>query len=362
MWRSSVSKLTDNDYWARIQKQERTRVDESQMQAELIYNPSGGQVVVRHELDDAVALLSRCGWSVNTRETSQPQEATELARKAVKRGVGVVIAAGGDGTINEVANGLVNTEVALGVLPVGTTNSWALQMGIPALNPIFPDRKVVKFIAGLEERITRQLPANYYRKLLLDAARVLVEGRTVAVDVGEISGRYFLMWAGIGLDAAILESMSLKEKKAFGSWAYVFTAIRSGYRYSGTDVWLNLDGKVVKVNTPLIVVSNIQLYGGVLSIGSKARVNDAKLDVCIFKGDGFFTFVQHAMNVLSHTHLKVSKVEYYQCSDIVVESSCSLPVHVDGEPFAKTPVRIRTVPLSLNVIVPRTAPGNLFIP
>ena len=331
------------------------------MQAELIYNPSGGQVVVRHELSNVVAFLSRCGWDVALQETSGPMEATELARQAVNRGARVVIAAGGDGTVNEVANGLINTDVVLGVLPVGTTNSWALQMGIPALNPVLPGMQVVKLIADLEERIARPLPVNYYRKVLLDAARVLVEGRTVAIDVGEISGRYFLMWAGIGLDAAILESISLKEKRALGSWAYVFTAIGLGYRYPGADVWLNLDGKVVKTNSPLVVVSNIQLYGGVMAIGAKACVNDAKLDVCVFKGDGFFTFVQHAVNILSHRHLKDPKVEYYQCSEIAVDSTRSLPVHVDGELFTKTPVTIRTVPSSLKVIVPKVVPGNLFV-
>jgi diacylglycerol kinase (ATP) len=330
------------------------------MQAELIYNPRGGQVVVRHELDDVVTLLSRCGWSVALRETSKPLEATELARHAAHRGAKVVIAAGGDGTVNEVANGLLNTDVALGVLPMGTTNSWALQMGIPALNPMLPGTKVVKLIADLEERIARPLPVNYYRKVLLDAARVLVEGRTVAVDVGELSGRHFLMWAGIGLDAAVTESISLKEKRALGSWAYVFTAIEAGYRYSSTDVSLTLDGEVVKTSTPLIVVSNIQLYGGVMSIGAKACVNDGKLDVCVFKGDGFFTFVQHALNVLSHRHLRDPKIEYYQCSEIVIESACSLPVHLDGEPFTKTPVAIHTVPSSLKVIVPKIVPGNLF--
>jgi diacylglycerol kinase (ATP) len=330
------------------------------MQAELIYNPSGGQVVVRHELDNVAAFLNRYGWSVALRETSKPLEATELARYAVNKGARVVIVAGGDGTINEVANGLVNTDAALGVLPVGTSNSWALQMGIPALNPKLPGTPVVKMIATLEERIARPLPANYYRKVLLGAARVLVEGHTVAVDMGELSGRYFLMWAGIGFDAASAKSVSLKEKRALGSWAYVLSTIKSAYRYSSTDVRLNLDGKVVKVDTPFIVVSNIQLYGGMVEIGAKACVQDAKLDVCIFKGDGFFTFVQHAMKVLTHRHLQDPNVEYYQCREIVVESVPSLPVHVDGEPFTRTPVAIHTVPSSLKVIVSKTAPVNLF--
>lgn len=330
------------------------------MQAELIYNPHGGQVVARHELEDVVAFLSRRGWTVAWRETSKPLEATELARHAAQRGAKVIIAAGGDGTVNEVANGLLGTNAALGVLPVGSTNVWALQMGIPALNPILPSSKMIKLVADLEERIARPLPANYYRKVLLDAAKVLVEGCITAVDMGEISGRHFLLWAGIGLDAAIAESISPKEKRALGSWAYVLPTLGTARRYSSTDVWLNLDGKVMKIDTPLIVVSNIQLYGGLLSIGANARVNDARLDVCIFKGGGFFTFVQHALKVLSRQHLRDPKIEYYQCSEISIESARSLPVHVDGEPFTVTPVAIRTVPSALKVIVPKNAPENLF--
>jgi len=227
---------------------------------------------------------------------------------------------------------------------------------------MLPGIQAVKLIAALEERIARPLPTSYYHKVLLNAARVLVEGNTVAVDMGELSGRHFLMWAGMGFDAAIAQSIPLREKKALGSWAYVFPTIESIHKYSGTDVCLNLDGKVVKVSTPFIVVSNIQLYGGMMAIGAKACVNDAKLDVCIFKGGGFFTFVQHAMNVLAHRHLQDPKVEYYQCREIVIESARSLPVHIDGEPFATTPVAIHTVPLSLKVIVPKVVQANLFSP
>ena len=316
-------------------------------QAELIYNPNSGQMVLRRELNEVVLFLSRHGWHVTYRETQEAGQATQLTRQAVLNGAQVVIAAGGDGTINEVVNGLVNTNVSLGVLPVGTTNVWALQMGIPALNPVHPETPVIKLIA--------------YRKLLLDAARVLVEGRTVAVDVGYISGRYFLMWAGIGLDAKILESVSPQEKKTLGSWAYMFNAIGLTSRATGSDISLEMDGEKVNTKSPLVIVSNIQLYGGIMAIGAKALLNDGKLDVCIFKGNGFFTFVQHAINVLSHRHLNDPKVEYYQCSKITLESSLPLPVHTDAERFTETPVTIQTLPSSLKVIASWNIPGTLFL-
>lgn len=326
------------------------------MRTELIYNPYCGQAIARHELEDVVAFLSRRGWTVDWRETSKPREATDLARRAALRGAKVVIVAGGDGTISEVANGLFGTEVALGVLPVGTANVWALQMGIPAMNPIFPGAKVVKLVADLEERITGPSPAKYYGRVLLDAAKVLVEGRTVIVDVGEVSGRYFLMWVGIGLDAAITESISLKDKRDIGPWAYLLPAIEKVSRFSSTEVCLNIDGKARKVSTPLIVISNIQLYGGVVAIGAKACVNDGKLDVCVFKGDGLFSFLQHGLKVLSRQHLQDPNLEYHQCSEIVVDSARTLPVQVDGDPFGETPVTIRAVSSALKVIVPKNAP------
>lgn len=330
------------------------------MQSELIYNPHGGQAVPRRELREVVAFLGRCGWSVTMRETTQPMGATEMARDAARRGAGVVIAAGGDGTVNEVANGLFGTDTALGVLPVGTTNAWALQMGIPSLNPMSPGSNVVKFVSNLQERIARPLPANYYRKVLLDAAKVLVEGRTVAVDIGEVGGRYFLMWAGIGLDAASIKRTSPREKRTLGSWAYLLPLLESVRRYPSTDVYLKLDDKVIKVRTSQIVVCNIRLYGGFLLIGGRAIVNDGKLDVCIFKGGGFLTFMQHAMKVFSHQHLRDPKMEYYQCREIVIESARTLPVHVDGESLTETPVTIRAIPSALKVIVPGNAPENLF--
>ncbi|MDO8715654.1 MAG: diacylglycerol kinase family lipid kinase [Dehalococcoidales bacterium] len=330
------------------------------IKAELIYNPHGGQVVVRHALEAVVSFLTRNGWSVTYRETTMATEATQLARSAVRNGAEVVIAAGGDGTVSEVASGLLHTDTALGVLPVGTSNSWALQMGIPALNPLWPTSRIAKVVADIEERVNFSMPGSYYRRVLLDAAQVLVERHTVAVDVGEVAGRYFMMWAGIGLDAAVLESVPPMEKAALGTWAYLITALGAAGRNSSPDVKLTLDGKTIEVNTQLIVVSNIQLYGGIMAIGSRAVVNDGKLDVCIFKGDGFFTFAQHALKVFSHQHLRDPSTEYYQCGEIVIESSHALPVHVDGEPFTQTPVTIRVLPSALNVIVPENVPGNLF--
>ena len=330
------------------------------MKSELIYNPFCGQTLLRSELKDVADFLGRYGWTVSMKETSKPREATEFARNAVQRGMEVVIAAGGDGTINEVVNGLVGTDVALGVLPIGTTNVWALQMGIPVLNPMLSNPGAHRLITDFEKRIERPLRANYHRRILMRAAKVLVEGRTIEVDVGEISSRFFLLWAGIGLDAAVIESITLKEKTTLGSWAYLLRTLGVVRRFSSTEVKLDLDGKITMISTPLIIVSNIQLYGGILTIGAKAMINDGKLDICVFKGDGFFTFAEHATNVLSRQHLQNPKVDYYQCGKITIESARPLPVHVDGELFTRTPINIHVRPSALKVIAPLNTNTSLL--
>ena len=331
------------------------------MQAELIYNSHAGPVVLRRELEAVVDYLRHNGWKATVQETHAPLEATELARQAVQRGARVVVAVGGDGTVNEVISGVVGTDTAVGVLPVGTTNVWALQMHIPTPGPMRPNSTLVKWVADLEERFESPLPINYYRTVLLDAARVLVEGQTVAVDVGEVAGRHFLLWAGIGLDAAAIETVSPEEKKVLGSWAYVIPVLDTIREYACADVTLTIDGQVVQGSTSLIVVSNIQLYGAAFPIGAKACVNDAKLDVCIFKGEGLFTFVRHALKVLSRQHVHDPEIAYYQCREMAVESTRPLPVHADDEPFTKTPVTIRTIPQAIQVIVPQDAPRSLFL-
>jgi diacylglycerol kinase family enzyme len=332
------------------------------MRARLIHNVHAGQVIVRHDLEQAVEYLERSGWNVSFQETRAPLEATALARQAAQEGVDVVIAAGGDGTVNEVLAGLVNTNTVLGVLPVGTTNVWALQMRIPTVNSVIgPSPWLTKIMADLEERMEHVLPVGFYRSVLLDAARVLVEGEVRAVDVGKANDRHFLMWAGVGLDAVVTQNVSTEDKKHLGAWAYVGTALDTIREYQSTEAIVTLDGKVRQVNTPLIVASNIQLYGGVLPLGARACVNDGKLDVCIFKGDGLFTFVHHVLRIVSRQHLRDPEIEYYQAEEITVESAQPLPVHVDDEPFTQTPVTISVQPKALRVLVPRNAPGYLFV-
>ena len=188
------------------------------MKALLIFNPMAGQRDVRSELDEAVAYLTERGWQIDVRETRGGGDATAYARQGVAAGCEAVIVAGGDGTIGEAVNGLAGSETALGVLPVGTANVWALEMHIPARTPLHPYR-------------------------LIDSARPLHRGRIRRVDLGRAGERYFLLWSGVGLDAVVTEGVDPEIKKRLGPLAFALPGVQAATSFRSTRARLVIDGR-----------------------------------------------------------------------------------------------------------------------
>lgn len=302
------------------------------MKATLIFNPAAGQREVRDQLRAVVGYLTEHDWQLSWRETTPELDAPEVARRAVAEGAEMVIAAGGDGTINGVINGIMGQDVLLGIIPAGTANLWAQESGISSGTLLGPDFE--------------------------QAGRVLLEGVPLAVDVGCANGRYFLLVAGIGLDALVTESVDKELKKRTGALAYAWAALREGRRYRGASVRLTLDGVRHDVSAWLVTVSNSKLYAKV-PLALNASLTDGLLDIGIFRGRRWYTILAHAIRVALRLHTQAHDIDFLQAREITIESEPPLPVHIDAEPIGQTPVTITVLPRALRVIVPPEVVASL---
>ncbi|MGQ9585773.1 MAG: diacylglycerol/lipid kinase family protein [Anaerolineae bacterium] len=321
---------------------------DQKVRAQLIYNAHAGQLDERRDLERAARYLEEQGWEVRWRETHGPGDATTYAREAAAQGYAVAIAAGGDGTVGEVAGGLAGSQTALGVLPMGTSNVWAKEVGIPSA-PYF-----------LHPQVRASLGVG--DPWLMQAARVLVEGRRVRVDIGRANGRPFLMWAGVGLDAQVAEEVEHypEAKRRLGRLAFYLAGIYTALEYRGVRAEVRVDDERVTCRLIVAVVSNIQLYGGVVRISPLAQLDDGLLDVCVFQGIGTLSTIRHILSVFAQRHLGDPEVDRREARRVEIHTAKPLPIHVDGDFLGYTPAFIEVVPQSLTVIVPGTVPPTLF--
>ena len=310
----------------------------SKTNALLIHNPSAGPREVEDELDLVVEYLSECGWRVRRSVTGHAGQATESARQAVVDGLDVVLVAGGDGTVCEAVNGLVGSRVALGVLPSGTGNVWAKELGLPAFTLLNPNR-------------------------LLVAAHLLTEATVRPVDVGRANEQYFLLFAGLGFDAQVARGMEPRERstKRLGLLPYLVAAATAAVEFYGVRTTVVADGKVIKGRSLFILISNAQLYGGVLRITPEAKLDDGLLDVVIFNGVGPTYTLRHLFSILGGRHLRDPSVKFLRARRVMVDCARPWPVQIDGDPIGSTPMTFQIIPRALRVLVPPTAPASLFV-
>lgn len=251
--------------------------------------------------------------------TEAAGDAKKIAKEAAGQNYDAVLAVGGDGTINEVINGIAGTDVTLGVVPLGTANVFAIQMGLPG------DIK--------------------------EACELLFEGKTVDIDLGRINKHYFACMAGIGFDAHVIKAADCRMKKVFGALSYIFAAMMAYFSYRFTEIKIKIDGQKIKKNGHLVLVFNGKYYGGQMVLAPKADLVDGYLDVCIFKRKNIFSFISYAYGIFKGNLHKYTTVEYCRCKKISIKGKTRHPLHADAEYIGETPAKIKIFPKHLKVAV-----------
>ncbi len=251
--------------------------------------------------------------------TKHPKHAMELAKNARNK-YDLVIVAGGDGTVNEVINGISNSKTTLAIIPFGSTNVLALELGIP-----FNVKK---------------------------ASELITHGKKIKIDLGYAKtsqeGRYFSMMLGVGFDASLIKKINSKFKKRWGRWAYPIAGIKQLFIYKWNKI--HVKHKFHSVGY-FVIISNSKNYGGEYQIANKASPTDGLLDLVIINRKNWWKVIKIISSLSSGKLNKFLKGEYYQTKEAHIYSRRKMFVQVDGELIGTMPVKIKIAPKALNVMV-----------
>jgi YegS/Rv2252/BmrU family lipid kinase len=263
--------------------------------------------------------------SVESIPTTARGTATDLARNAVERGADLILVAGGDGTINEVVNGMVHSEVPLGILPAGTANVLASELGAGKTM----EQAAEGLLACTEERI---------------ALGLLTKG------VADIP-RYFLLMAGVGLDAEIVYDLNLSLKDKLGKGAYWIAGLRKlGRRLP--EFTIEVDGSALRAGFAL--VGRVRNYGGDLEIAPTISLFEDEFEVVLFEGENSFRYLKYMLGIGVGRHLGMQGVSIFRTRGCTFSAPADPRVHiqVDGEYLGTLPAKVEIVPRALTLLVP----------
>jgi diacylglycerol kinase (ATP) len=304
----------------------------------LIHNPNAGNSgkARRRLLDEARRVLAAGGINADLAETKGPGDATELANRASLDGRQLVIACGGDGTLNEVVNGLAGQQnghrVPLALLPGGTANIMAKELGIPWDIP----------------GATHKLLRCEVKEIALGLATPLLQPE---------KKRYFLSVAGAGPDGMIVYSVDLELKARVGILAYWYQGAREVLRYKFPHFRVIAEGKTIEAT--LAVIGRTKNYGGPFRITTEADLYEDRFEVMALTTQSGFKYLSYLPTLWMGKLRGTDGVHFYKSDSIVCEPLDSNPVYaqVDGEPLARLPIEFRIVPRALKLLVPgATAP------
>jgi diacylglycerol kinase (ATP) len=308
--------------------------------AYLVYNPSAGRFPSRLLTERAADVLRSRGWEMHLEQTQGGPHITQLAGQAVEQEIDVFFVAGGDGSINYAVKGLMGSETALGVLPAGTANVWAQELGLPGLG------------------WTRWMA-------LEESARQLATAATCKVDLGLCNSSPFLLWAGAGLDAFVVHRIEPRSRweKHFALAHYAAVAVQQASFWGGMNLNVLADDVEVTGRYILAVVSNIHLYaGGHAEISPAACLDDGRMDLWLFAGETLFETLRHAWDLFSGRHLQSDQTCCIPFHKLRLSSDSPLHVQVDGEPLPiDGDVVIEVAPKALQVLIPKDATRQLFL-
>lgn len=297
----------------------------------LISNPAAKRFSEK-KIEKASHFLRSRGYEVEVFSTTQRGDAERLAREALKKSPSLIIAAGGDGTINEVINGIAGEAIPLAIIPLGTTNVLAKELGIP---------ENVK--GALEVAISRTPTVVSLGKIV----RSLEDNRNIqSTHPSSFFSRLFVLMAGIGFDGETVFGIDDNIKKFSGKGAYIYSGMKTLFHFHPNELIFDIDGTMHSGYSAII--SKAAKYGGNFKITPDASLADPSFYVCIFKGKNRFDILRYVFGIASRTHLNFKDIEYLKATNIEIKGNAH--IQIDGDYCCMTPAKVEVVPYILRLV------------
>lgn len=278
------------------------------------------------DLLQAIKCLQELDFELFEESTKHPEHLAEVIQRYRDR-VDMVIVGGGDGTLNAAVQGLVDTDLPLGILPLGTANDLARTLGIPTSVP--------------------------------EACQIIAGGQLRSIDAGWVNGKYFLNAASMGLSVKITRNLTSEAKRTWGVLAYAATAIQvllEARPFQAEIKWRTPNSdqeESVQVRTLQIAVGNGRYYGGGMAVAHDADVDDQRLDLYSLEVDHWWEIIFALPALRKGTQSQLSKVRTFEAQEIKVLTRRPRSINTDGEITTKTPAHFRVIPQALSVFVPK---------
>jgi YegS/Rv2252/BmrU family lipid kinase len=295
-----------------------------------LVNPASDNGATGKRWPELAHRAARLGLSGETLFSERPGHLIELAASAVDRGATLVVAVGGDGTLNEVVNGIAQKDVDLATIPLGTGMDFVRTYGIPT-----------KFD---------------------DAVRVALDGETRTIDAGRVryrtwggdeAERWFANVGSVGMSGAVAQRANGMSKALGGKATFFYALTRVFLEWENTDVTVKLDDGERRGRMHDVIVANGVWHGGGMMLAPEARPDDGLFDV-VFIGDvSKVDFLTTAPKIYKGKHVAHPKVEVVRSAHVDVDAAEHLPIEVEGEQVGTTPAAFEVVPGALRVRVPR---------
>lgn len=290
--------------------------------ARVIYNPTAGREAVRKKLPDLLERLEAAGYETSTHATTGEWDARRATKYAVQQGFDLVVAAGGDGTLYEVVNGMAEQAYrpALGIIPAGTTNDFARAVGIP--------------------------------KDVDEAVEIIARGKKKAIDIGKVNQRYFINVAGGGTLTELTYEVPSKWKTMLGQLAYYVKGIEKLVLLKPTRMRIESRETCIDEEIMLFLVANSHSVGGMNKITPDADLCDGYFDVIVAKKTTIPEFIRLATQAIRGEHLNDPRVIYFQTSELNVSADTDVLLNLDGELGGTLPCYFKVLHKHIDLIVP----------